>query len=343
MSPSRNLAPGIVAALLPLVAAGPCDIYGSNGTPCVAAHSTTRALFSGYSSPLYQVVRADGSTQDISPLSAGGVADAASQDTFCAGTTCQISTGKLNYPAIYDQSGNGNDLTRAPPGGAAQGPADGGYDNLADATAAKVSLGGQTVYGVYVSPGIGYRNDKTTNIPTGDAPQGIYAVLDGTHYNGNCCFDYGNGETNNLDNGNTHMQALYFGLGTTGGKGSGDGPWVMADLENGVFAGSDPGVVPSNPTANTRFVTGVLKGMPNYWEILAGDSTTGDLATGYAGVRPKGYEVMDQEGAIILGIGGDNSDSAEGTFYEGVMTAGFPSDDVDQMVQADIVAAGYSA
>lgn len=49
-----------------------------------------------------------------------------------------------------------------------------------------------------------------------------------------------------------------------------------------------------------------------------------------------------QEGAIILGIGGDNSNSAEGTFYEGVITAGFPSDDVDKMVQADIAAAGYS-
>ncbi|KAI0972830.1 putative alpha-L-Arabinofuranosidase B [Xylaria arbuscula] len=332
MSPSRNIAPGIIAALLPLVAAGPCDIYGSNGTPCVAAHSTTRALFSSFSSPLYQVQRADGTTQDISPVSAGGVADGGAQDSFCAGTRC-----------IYDQSGNGNDLTRAPPGGAASGPAAGGYDDLADATAAQVTLGGSTVYGVYVSPGIGYRNDKTTNIPTGDAPQGIYAVLDGTHYNGNCCFDYGNAEVNDLDNGDTHMQALYFGLGTTGGKGSGDGPWVMADLENGVFAGSDPGVVDSNPTANSRFVTGIVKGKPDYWEILAGDATTGDLATGYAGVRPAGYETMTQEGAIILGIGGDNSDSAEGTFYEGVITAGFPSDDVDQQVQADIVAAGYSA
>src|ERR1041384_6240215 len=27
---------------------GPCDIYGAGGTPCVAAHSTTRALYSAY-------------------------------------------------------------------------------------------------------------------------------------------------------------------------------------------------------------------------------------------------------------------------------------------------------
>ncbi|MFD0070261.1 arabinofuranosidase catalytic domain-containing protein, partial [Streptomyces sp. NPDC127574] len=31
----------------------PCDIYAGAGTPCVAAHSTTRALFSAYNGPLY--------------------------------------------------------------------------------------------------------------------------------------------------------------------------------------------------------------------------------------------------------------------------------------------------
>jgi len=31
----------------------PCDIYASAGTPCVAAHSTTRALFASYNGPLY--------------------------------------------------------------------------------------------------------------------------------------------------------------------------------------------------------------------------------------------------------------------------------------------------
>lgn len=51
---------------------------------------------------------------------------------------------------------------------------------------------------------------------------------------------------------------------------------------------------------------------------------------------------MSKEGAIILGIGGDNSNGAQGTFYEGVMTSGYPSDDVEGRVQADIVAAGYA-
>src|SRR5690349_21940964 len=38
-----------------LAASLPCDIYAAAGTPCVAAHSTTRALLSSYSGKLYQI------------------------------------------------------------------------------------------------------------------------------------------------------------------------------------------------------------------------------------------------------------------------------------------------
>jgi hypothetical protein len=45
---------------------GPCDIYAAAGDPCVAAHSTTRALYASYNGPLYQVLRqSDGKTLDI--------------------------------------------------------------------------------------------------------------------------------------------------------------------------------------------------------------------------------------------------------------------------------------
>jgi non-reducing end alpha-L-arabinofuranosidase len=52
---------------------------------------------------------------------------------------------------------------------------------------------------------------------------------------------------------------------------------------------------------------------------------------------------MRQEGAIILGVGGDNSHATAGSFFEGVMTAGFPSDSADSAVQSNIVAVGYGA
>ena len=51
---------------------------------------------------------------------------------------------------------------------------------------------------------------------------------------------------------------------------------------------------------------------------------------------------MQQEGAIVLGTGGDNSNSGIGSFFEGVMTNGYPTDAADAAVQANIVAAGYS-
>jgi hypothetical protein len=48
---------------------------------------------------------------------------------------------------------------------------------------------------------------------------------------------------------------------------------------------------------------------------------------------------MAKQGAIVMGVGGDNSHSGEGTFFEGCITSGFPSDATDDAVQANIVAA----
>jgi hypothetical protein len=312
---------------------GPCDIYASAGTPCVAAHSTTRALYGSYSGSLYQVRRAsDSATANIGVLSAGGYANAAAQDSFCANTTCVITV-------IYDQSGRGNNLTDAPAGGAAGGP-----DNLANAYAAPTVLNGHEAYGVFVAPGTGYRDDRTSGIATGDQAEGEYAVLDGTHYDSGCCFDYGNAETSNTDTGNGHMEAINFGNEKTWGYGTGNGPWIMADLENGLYSGVNAGYNSNDPSISHRFTTAIIKGTANLWSIRGGDSQSGGLATFYSGTRPNvsGYNPMHKEGAIILGIGGDNSKGSAGTFYEGVMTSGYPSDATENAVQANIVAAGYS-
>jgi hypothetical protein len=209
----------VAAGAAPAAAASlPCDIYSSGGTPCVAAHSTTRALYASYNGPLYQVRRSsDGTTTNISPLSAGGVANAAAQDSFCAGTTCVITE-------IYDQSGHGNNLTQAPAGGAAGGP-----DNLANATAAPVMVGGHKAYGVYVA-GRRYRDDHTSSIATGDAAEKASTRSLTAPVNNGCCFDYGNAETSNDDG----LEATWKHLlrhRKTWGFGSGNGPWIMADME----------------------------------------------------------------------------------------------------------------
>lgn len=318
-----------------LVDAGPCDIYAAGHTPCVAAHGVTRALYDAYSSPLYQVRRgSDNAVTNISPVSVGGVANAAAQDSFCAGTTCLITV-------IYDQSGHGNHLSQATVG-AFDGPEANGDDNLASAIGAPVTLNGKKAYGVFISPGTGYRNDAASGTAKGNAAQGMYAVLDGTHYNNACCFDYGNAETSNHDTGSGHMEAIYYGDCTIWGTGSGSGPWIMADLENGLFSGQSAGQNTADPSITSRFVTTVVKGEPNQWAIRGGSAMSGSLSTYYSGVRPSGYNPMSKEGAILLGIGGDNSNGAQGTFYEGVMTTGYPSDATEQAVQANIVAARYA-
>lgn len=220
-----------------------------------------------------------------------------------------------------------------------------GYDNLANATSAPVTVGGHKAYGVFVTPGTGYRDNNTNGIATGEQPEGMYAIFDGTHYNGNCCFDYGNAETNSLDNGNGHMEAIYFGNSKGWGYGTGNGPWIMADLENGLFSGVNAGYNANDPTISNRFTTAIIKGGPNHWAIRGGNAQSGGLSTFYDGARPNvsGYNPMKKEGAIILGIGGDNSNGAADTFYEGVMTSGFPSDATENSVQANITAAGYAA
>jgi hypothetical protein len=307
---------------------GPCDIYAADGGPCVAAHSTVRALYAGYSGHLYQVKKADGTTADIDPLTPGGLADSAAQDAFCGVDMCTISI-------IYDQSGKGNHLTKAPAGMAKTTP-----DNEANAKAVPIMLGNQKVYGVHIVPGVGYRNNTAVGTAMGDNPETEYMVVAGNFYNGGCCFDYGNMERNSSDNGEGTMEAVYFGTCTIWGKGACGGPWVMGDLENGLWAGS---VSPDNDNlpVTWKYVTAMVKGDSagkNHWTIKEGDATTGGLIMPFDGQRPSSrYNPMRKEGAIGLGTGGDNSNAAQGNWFEGVMTATYASDAADQAVQASIV------
>lgn len=307
----------------------PCDILAQDGTSCVAAYSTVRALYSSYDGPLYQVQRAsDNATENVGLKSTGGYVDAAEQDSFCSATTCTITE-------VYDQSPEGNNLTVE--GSGANGPTDVG----ADATALPIEIDGNEAYGLALEPGVGYRDDATTGVPTGSAPQGIYAVVSGTNVNDQCCDDFGNAETGNNDTGAGHMDALNVSLLCSNAPCSGSGPWVQADLENGVFQGSGSNTSDlSNPSP---FVTAVLNnnGTSNF-ELEGGNAASGGLTTYYNGALPPGYAPMSQEGAVVLGTGGDNTDHGASSFFEGVITAGVPSSAADAAVQANIVAAGYS-
>ena len=309
----------------------PCDIYSQYGTPCVAAYSMDRALYSSYDGPLYQVQRAsDGATANIGLLSAGGYVNAAEQDSFCFGTSCTVTE-------LFDQSPEGNNLTVEGSGGAA------GADHGAPATALPITVDGYQAYGLDVMGHTGYRDDSTHGIAVNGEAEGMYMVASGAHVNSGCCFDFGNAETNNDDNGAGHMDAvnLTTWCGSNSAPCTGNGPWVEADMENGQWMGD--GSNPADTGNNSDFVTAMLKNNgQTTFELEGGNAQSGGLTTYWDGSLPNGYSPMHQEGAIVLGTGGDNSNGDIGTFYEGVMTQGFPSDAADDAVQADIVSAGYA-
>ena len=324
---------------------GPCDIYAAAGDPCAAAHSTTRALYASYNGPLYQVLRqSDGKALDIgvvqpSASDSGGYADAAAQDAFCANTYCWITT-------IYDQSGKHNDLTQAPRGGFS-GPAMGGFNNIPLADMAPITIMGHKAYGVFIEPGMGMRQDDAKGTAVDDQAEGQYWVINGQHFNSGCCFDYGNAETDSRDDDNGTMETAYFGDAPWWYHGNPPGPWVMTDQENNLVGCVNPdgsNLCTTLPNITWRFVTAMAKGEPHHWTSMGGDAQRGALQVMFDGPRVNGtYDPMRKQGAILLGNGGDNSNGSQGTFYEGAMTAAgtFPSDATDQLVQANVVAAGY--
>jgi non-reducing end alpha-L-arabinofuranosidase len=239
------------AALSQLVLAvsaaqGPCDILETAGNPCVAAHSTVRALYSHYAGPLYKVIRplASNVSANISVLEPGGFADITQHEKFCSAGDCVIEN-------VFDQSPQGNHLY--------QRISDGVVHKRVNASKHKISVaGGVEVYGMWFDAGHGYHVDNTSGVPKGNDPESLYAVMSGTHFNGACCFDYGNSENTALQPVHTGdyacgaMEAIYLGdahwMGNTGyGK---TGPWLGADLEAGMYYGA-PHLLPCHPFAHT--------------------------------------------------------------------------------------------
>jgi len=272
-------------------------------------------------------------------LLSDGYAKAAAQDAFCADTTCIITK-------IYDQSPKHNDLAISP-GGHFKGSGPNGSDFGAAADALPVTAGGHQVYGVSISPGMGYRKNRTLGVAVDGKPEGMYMVSSGTHFNSGCCFDYGNAEASATDTGASHMDTINVSRDAKSAECyNGPGPGVKADLENGVFQWNKRGCNPaSNVSGRARpFISAWLKNNGHTrFALKWGDAQSGGLNKIYSGALPSGYAPMRQQGAILLGVGGDNSHASAGSFFEGVITAGFPADAADNAIQSNIVAVGYGA
>ncbi|ACU73832.1 Xylan 1,4-beta-xylosidase [Catenulispora acidiphila DSM 44928] len=322
----------------------PCDLYSAGGTPCEAAYSTTRALSVSYAGPLYQVQRAsDGSRLDVRVRSAGGVVDVAPENSFCGGTTCTITE-------LYDQTANANHMPISPGTSCSgcshgiAGPGPNGADIGASALALPVTVGGQPAYGaLFNAQGIGYRITNAKNVPTGSQPEGVYMLTSSNLTSNGCCFDFGAGESNDTDDGNATMNAIYYGTDCWTQNCTGPGPWVGGDLENGMYF-SNTGANPTSiPSEKGSFLTAWEKnnGTTNF-TLKYGNGQQGGLTQSYSGALPNGYNPMKVQPSIELGTGGDNSIWGDGEFFEGAVLAGFPSDATENAVQAGVVAAGFA-
>ena len=337
------------ASALPSVE-GPCDILAAAGNPCVAAHSTVRSLFGSFAGNLYQVARPNNETADVGVLEAGGFADVAAHDKFCAAGECVIKKDLRPIDAGQPPRAADQQRCRAQDGQRIVAPdhCAGRGGGLRHVVRPRVRL----------SRGQHHRGGK-----------GQRAVMRGHRYNEHCCFDYGNSEntqTAGKDYGCGAMEAIYFGdsnwvahppwTAPDGNRGRGNGPWVGADLEAGMYygGGNRTRVNEQNTPLTSEFVSLSLKGRSDGFTLKGGDATEGAMKTMYDGPRPDKkiagdcgdtyhYQPMRKQGAIILATGGDNSNGAEGNFYEGFMASGYASDATDEAIQANIIAVGYRA
>jgi hypothetical protein len=304
----------------------PCDIYKDGGTPCVAAHSTVRALYESYNGPLYQVRLKSDTTKkkDIYPLTPGGYANAAAVDSFLNGTT----GGTVSI--LYDQSEKKNNLTVS-----LWGSARPTRMREVPATRFKDTISGHPVYPLLTDTGEGYRNNKTNGVATGAQLEGMYCVVRGgshmkkTADQSDCCWDYGNAESDASSAGKKTgvMEALYFGSNCWFSPCKGNGPWFFADLEWGLFHGAADSTIPY------KYAAGYLKGDVKTYTVRTADATKTVLPNLGATNRPAPNILT---GAIILGIGGDSAPSGWGYFFEGAMTIGRPPDSTEDAVHKNI-------
>jgi hypothetical protein len=323
---------------------GPCDIYAASSpaTLCAAAYSTIRGLSMTYTGALYQVrsgsssmnTGSGGTTKDIG-MTADGFADTATQDTFCSGSTCTFSI-------LYDQSGNGNHLKVAPAGTSSGGTYSASPDFESSATHS-LTVGGHKVYSLYMNAREGYRLTAVgKGMPTGAKAQGIYELADGTHTGTACCWDFGDVSTD--PKVYSTMNTIFFGTGFWG-KGAGSGPWFMGDFEGGVWSdgASTPDTNSNDPSMKVSFAFGIVKtAPPSAMSIRVANGnlpSVTSLTTAFSGNNAA--KTWNNSGGILLGIGSDNSNNSWGTFYEGAITNGEPSDATDALVMANLQAAGY--
>ncbi len=311
----------------------PCDIAASAGTPCVVAYSMVRQLLGAYRGNLFKLQRdSDNATQNIGVVN--GRADVVAASSFCAATTCRITT-------VYDQTSYRLDAINSV-------RTDMPAENCSGLWVPRppiyktTQIGGKTVpfWGDGFLQAGSRANPSLSNggMPVGSVPVTEYAIaLQSAE--GACCYDFGEAEATIANTDVGHMFALNLG-----------GSFVGMDLENGGIYGGPPA------TMDPRTVLGKTDGV-SLFTLKRADGLAGSLKPA-VGTSPNcpgmltfynqqlscfGYGPMSLEGGLTIGVGGDGSGcapaaegGAAGAFIEGVVIAGQTSDATDDGIQASI-------
>lgn len=304
--------------------AGPSNVLATAASPSVAAYSLCRRMAAGYTGSLFQIQRAsDSATLNVGTLPSG-IVDAAAIDSFTAGTT-------WTYLIYFDQMGTpatGNNL-----------PVDGAFGKLPTPGGWTTFPNGLRCPVARIVPGEGYyqgtccNGGGTVGIPTGNAAITVAMLVEnvntGTPIDG-CCGQRSDSESPTMGGPKGHMFGTAYSTGGMGTSCIGPGPCPGVDLELGVY------LYGAAPTETYLSILAKYDPTGPSMAVKSGDATQGPLATLYAGALPAGY-VMDLEGGVSLGRGGDGS-NAPVNFVEGWISAWATTDVTDLAVEANVTA-----
>lgn len=200
---SQWILPGLNSPAAP--ASQPCTLV----TGCVAAHSVRRRLVGSYAGNLFQLCRSDTTCQNIGQN--GTDVDKVAINTFCGSNNANT----CKYHIIYDQSGNGNDVTAV--GG------DVPFTNVG-------AWGSAPTPSVTFGTGLHYFNNASpTGLNVGNLDKSVVMVVNDSQFS-DCCGTYGQ----------AHSTATPSGVDACGDASGGD--WCGTDFLLGLRASKGSGI-----------------------------------------------------------------------------------------------------
>ena len=246
MTPSPPAAPPAGTAL------GPCDIYAADGGPCVAAHSTVRALYCDVQRrPSTRSGRQTARRMTSCPSPRAASPTAADQDDFCGVDGVHdldhLRPVRLGKPPHQGAGGHGQDDARQR-----------GQREVRPAHARRpegVRRPHRARDWLPQQRGLRHRDLRRTPRPStwsSPATSSTAAAASTT----------GTWSATAATTARARWRPSTSESAPSGTRATGNGPWVMGDLENGLWAGDSSPYADNPPIPTWKYVTGMVKGEP---------------------------------------------------------------------------------